>query len=217
MEIKEKKQRPFVKHMKLCYHKHKRSGLLKFILINFLKLLAILLLIVGLIVALNHLLVYWGINVGERFTKYVDYIDYKYVLAIFFASESILGWLPPDFFIIWSKSTLTDFPYLNVGILACISYIGGMVAYYLGTLIRKFPRVNAYVKRRFENNFQLIDRWGGVVVFLAAMFPLPYATISTVAGVVRYPFKKYLLYGSTRFIRFYLYAAWIFWGLEQIS
>ncbi len=217
MKNKTKKKRSLAKSTNLYYHKHRRTGLIGFIGKNVIKLLIILVLIIALILGVNQLLIYFDINIKDWFTHYIEYVNHWYVLAIFFLSESVLGWIPPDLFIIWGKSALTDMPYLNVGILATISYLGGIVAYWLGTLIRRFPRVNAYVKRRFENNFQLIDRWGGVIVVLAAMFPLPYATISTVAGVVHYPFKKFLIYGSTRYIRFYLYAAWIFWGLKQIA
>ncbi len=213
-----KKERTFKERMILHYHINRRSGLLRFIFINFLKLLGVLALIVLLIIGLNQLVLhYLGMGVEVWFNNTIQHIDYKYVLMMFFASESILGWIPPDLFIVWSKASMTKMVYLNVGILATISYLGGMVSYYLGVLIRRFPKVNKYVERKFENNFQLVNRWGGIVVLMAAMFPLPYATISTVAGIVRYPFGKYLLYGSTRFIRFYLYAFWIFWGLEQLA
>lgn len=211
-----KRKRTFRERMFLYFRIYKRNGLLYFILTNFLKLIMILILIIALIIGINELLLYLGFNLTEWFEEYIQYVDDSYVLLLFFVSESVLGWIPPDFFIIWGKIRPTDIPYLNVGILATISYLGGIVAYHLGLLIRRFPRVNAYVKRRFENNFQLIDRWGGVVVVMSALFPLPFATISTVAGIVRYPFTKFLLYGATRYIRFYLYAAWIFWGLDQL-
>jgi len=38
--------------------------------------------------------------------------------------------------------------------------------------------------------------------------------ISTIAGIVKYPFKTFLLYGLTRYIRFYLYAVVIFGALK---
>jgi membrane protein YqaA with SNARE-associated domain len=176
----------------------------------------ILLLIIALIIGVNELLLHLGFNLSDRFESFMDYIGVEAVLLLFFASESILGWIPPDFFIIWGKLRPTNIPYLNVGILATISYFGGVVAYYLGLIIRRFPRVNAFVKRRFEKNFHLVERWGGGVVVMSALFPLPFATISTAAGVVRYPFTKFLLYGLTRYLRFYLYAAWIFWGLDTL-
>jgi membrane protein DedA with SNARE-associated domain len=61
----------------------------------------------------------------------------------------------------------------------------------------------------------MIEKWGGLVIIMAALFPLPFAMISTIAGIVKYPFKTYLLYGLTRYIRFYLYAIVIFGALKE--
>jgi membrane protein YqaA with SNARE-associated domain len=216
MEKKQRDKRSFFNRMNLYLRIYRRNGLLHFLLVNVFKLILILVLIIGLIVGLNELLLYMGFDVTGNVESLIDYLGTEFVLLLFFATESVLGWIPPDFFIMWGKLQPTNIPYLNVGILATISYMGGVVAYHLGLLIRRFPKVNRYVKRRFEKNFHLIERWGGVVVVMSALFPLPFATISTVAGVVRYPFRQFLLYGLTRYLRFYLYAAWIFWGLDQL-
>ena len=125
-----------------------------------------------------------------------------------------MGMIPPDIFIVWSKARFPDTPYLLVTILATISYIGGIVAYYLGKLTLKSKRVKAYIKRKYEKNFDMIEKWGGLVIIMAALFPLPFAMISTVAGIVKYPFKTFLIYGLTRYIRFYLYAIVIFGALK---
>jgi membrane protein YqaA with SNARE-associated domain len=52
------------------------------------------------------------------------------------------------------KARFPEHPYLLVTILATISYIGGIAAYYLGKLTRKSKRVENYIKRKYEKNFE---------------------------------------------------------------
>ncbi len=212
----EKPKKKFSKRWQLRHVYFKRSGLYGFVIKNLIKMFLILGAFVGLVLLLNHLLIVAGIDLKSEINTIIERLNTGLVLIIFFVSESILGWIPPDLFIVWAKSRPTIYPYLNVGIIATISYMGGVVAYYIGKQIRRFPKVNSYVERRYAENFVLIQKWGGIVVVMAALFPLPYATISTIAGIVKYPFRSFLLFGLTRYLRFFLYAIPIFKGLEKL-
>lgn len=214
LKIREKRNRTISEKFKLYDAYYKRSGLYTFIIKNLIKLAVILVGIVGLIIGLNFILLSVGIDMTKQLNTLIASLSTWYVVSLFFVSESILGWLPPDLFIVWGKTEPSSFPYLNVTFLAIISYAGGIVAYHLGDLVQRFPKIHGYIQRKYSSNFILIRKWGGIVVVMAALFPLPFATISTIAGMVRYPFKQYLLFGLTRFLRFYVYAIWIFWGLD---
>ena len=196
------------------YHKlNKRSGLYHFLGKNFLKLILIL---AGIVFAI--FLLDWIFDLKHQqdvIQEIVDRMRPIYVFLFFFGTESFMGMIPPDIFIVWSKARFPEHPYLLVTILASISYIGGIVAYYLGKLIRKSPRVRNHIKKKYEKNFDLIEKWGGLVIIMAALFPLPFAMISTIAGIVKYPFRQFLLFGLTRYIRFYLYAVVIFGALKD--
>ncbi|MDF1546748.1 MAG: VTT domain-containing protein [Bacteroidales bacterium] len=196
------------------YHKvNKRSGIYLFLGNNFLKLVLIL---AGIVLAI--FLLDWIFDLKqqqERIQHFVDSLQPVYVFLFFYATESLMGLIPPDIFIVWSKARYHEHPYLVVTFLATISYFGGITAYYLGKLIRKSPRVNNYIKRKYEKNFNLIEKWGGLIIIMAALFPLPFAMMSTIAGMVKYPLKPYLLYGLTRYIRFYLYALVLFGALKN--
>jgi membrane protein YqaA with SNARE-associated domain len=196
------------------YHKiNIRSGLYKFLGKNFIKLLLAL---IGIVILLFAIDLVFDLKAQQaRFKEFVDKLEPTYVFVLFFASESLLGLIPPDLFMVWGKARFPETPYLLVFILATISYIGGIVAYKLGVLIRKMPRVKKIAETKYEKNFELIEKWGGLVIVMAALFPLPYALTSTVAGIVKYPFKPFLLYGLTRFIRFFLYAVVIFGALKE--
>ena len=51
------------------------------------------------------------------------------VLITFFLSETLLGLIPPEIFIAWSKKTAT--PFANLAILASISYYGGLLSFFI--------------------------------------------------------------------------------------
>lgn len=196
------------------YHKwNKRIGLYSFLGKNFLKLILILGGIVFAIFILD-----WIFDLKhqqEVIQEFVDSLKPIYVFLFFFGTESFMGMIPPDIFIVWAKARFPEHPYLLVTILATLSYFGGVAAYYLGKFTRRSNRVRNYIKRKYEKNFDMIEKWGGLVIIMAALFPLPFAMISTIAGIVKYPLKPFLLYGLTRYIRFYLYAVVIFGALKD--
>jgi membrane protein YqaA with SNARE-associated domain len=196
------------------YHKmNLRSGLYKFLGQNFIKLIIALLLIVLAIFLIDY--IFDLQKQYENLQVFVTTLNTIFVFAFFLLTESILGFIPPDIFIVWGQTRYPENAYLIVAILGTLSYIGGINAYFLGRLIRKLPSINNYVQKKYEKNFNLIEKWGGLVIIMAALFPLPFAMTSTVAGIVRYPFKSFLLYGLTRYIRFFLYAVVIFGAIEK--
>ena len=53
-------------------------------------------------------------------------------------------------------------------------------------------------------------KWGGFIIVVGALLPVPFAMTSMAAGLIKYRFRTYLLFGLLRFARFYLYAIAIF-------
>lgn len=128
----------------------------------------------------------------------------RFVLVLFFLSESLLGLIPPDFFIAWSHQFTHDIGMLTV--LASLSYIGGIVSYLIGIKIGNNEKVHAYFKRKFASHLHKVYQYGGFIIVFSAIFPLPFSMVCMAAGTVKYSFKKLLIYGLTRFIRFFGYA-----------
>ncbi len=132
------------------------------------------------------------------------------VFAVFFVSESILGLIPPDLFMLWAKARFPEMPYLMVGALAVTSYLAGIVAYGLGRAMEHLPSIHNYMFKYHAATVEFIRQWGGAFILVAALLPIPYAMASTIAGLIRFPLKTYLLFGLARILRFYIYAAAIF-------
>lgn len=203
-----KKVKTFKEKWQIKHEYSKRTGLYKFVGKTLLKLIVIFLAIGAAAIALNHFF-----SLGDFIENFLYTHDKPEVLTLFLVSESFLGWIPPDLFIIWAKQF--DNVWLWFTILGTISYVGGMNAYFIGKLFLKFPRIKHYVETRNEIFFIRIRKWGGIIVVLAALFPLPFATTTLVAGMVKYPFKLTALYGLTRYIRITGYGLLIFYAMDK--
>ncbi len=196
--------RDWLKKLFVLNRYYRRSGFYVFMLRNAIKLLIIIALIITAVVVLERYI----IDVDVLFQNYVAKLNTTYILIVFLISESILGMIPPDLFILWSQKF--TYPYLMVGLLSIFSYLGGIVAYHLGVLMRNNKKINAWVSKRYEKHVFKIHRWGGVFVIVAALFPLPFAAVSTISGLVNYSFRLYLYFALARIIRFFLYAIVLF-------
>jgi len=183
------------------YHNYyKRTGFYKFVLKN----LFWLLLSIGILIAIIVLVQSYLIDFDTLFKSIIKDMNLVYVFILFFVSESILGLIPPDIFILWTK-TLAH-PYLNVTLLAVLSYIGGINSYFIGRLIQKITRIKAYIIKKEEKHYKKIKKWGAWVIIIAALFPLPFAIVCILSGMVDFPVKRFLLITLTRIIRFFIFA-----------
>ena len=202
-------EKSFAEKLRIRHAYNKRTGLYKFMGQIVIKLLVIIAIIVGIVLLLNHFF-----NLSQIIEDYIFSHDTPGVLTLFLISETVLGWIPPDLFIMWSDKF--NAPFLWLTILGTISYVGGMNAYFIGKIALKFPRFRRWLENRNAVFFERIRKWGGIIIILAALFPLPFATTTLAAGMVKYPLKQTLIFGLSRYIRFYLYGAMIFFGMDQL-
>lgn len=187
------------------YHQfYKRKGVYKFFYQNSLKVLFFLGLIIGGIFVLK----FFVPDFDQQLEAILASFNPVLAIIVFFLSESLFGLIPPDFFIIWSQNF--EYPYLMVTFLSILSYIGGIVSYFIGKYIGSLPKVEAWIVKKFVRHLDLIRKWGGVLVVFGAIFPLPFSIVCMMAGIIRFPFKTFLLLGLFRFIRFFGYALVLF-------
>ena len=157
-----------------------------------------------LIVLLNH----YVIDFSDFFTHVTNTYAPVGILSVFFASESLLGLIPPEIFIAWSDKTASPMVYLSL--LAILSYLGGIVSYFIGKTILRIPAVYHYVEVKMEKHLRNVRKWGGFLIIVGALLPIPFSMTSMAAGTINYRFRNYLLFGTLRFVRFYLFALAIF-------
>ena len=133
------------------------------------------------------------------------------VFSVFGISEVIFGIIPPEFFMIWSQrhEDLNLFVE-NVIVLMAISYAAGVIGYWIGAYLngtRFYTFMKARVFGKFEEHFH---NYGGFLVIVATMTPIPFSGICMLVGSVRYPFSRFLIFSLARLFRFAIYA-WIIW------
>ncbi len=189
---------------------YKRSGHYRFIGTNALKVgFYYSLVVVGVIVVGKFLL-----DLNLIFHTVFDSFSTLQVLTIFFISESILGMIPPDLFMIWAEKF--DNPVAMLTVLGVLSYIGGIVAYYIGSRISRQEKVKAFIERRLQRFIAPTEKWGGLFLALSAIFPFsPYAMVALAVSVLHYPFHKLLLYGLFRIARFVGQGIMIFYLMDK--
>ena len=130
------------------------------------------------------------------------------IISVFFASESLLGLIPPELFIAWSGKSAS--PILYLSLLACASYLGGVISYFMGRWMTKIPAVHEAIEVKMAQHIKNTRKWGGFLIIVGALLPIPFAMTSIAAGIIKFQFPSYLLFGLLRFARFYLYALVIF-------
>ncbi len=129
------------------------------------------------------------------------------VYLIFLASEVIFGIIPPEFFMIWSLRNEMIMAYINnVIALSAISYVAGIIGFGIGAYLKN-TRFYRIMKIRVFGKFEKhLNNYGGFIVIVASLTPLPFSGIAMLVGSVHYSFKKYLWFSLFRFLRFIAYG-----------
>ncbi|PQJ68562.1 YqaA family protein [Polaribacter butkevichii] len=149
-------------------------------------------------------------NINDGLHHFTQTVSRLTVLITFFISETLLGLVPPEMFIAWSKKTSE--PILNLTILATLSYTGGLISYFIGKTALKIKSVKDYLEVKMAENLKNTRKWGGILILVGALLPLPFSIACIAAGMIKYPFKKVVFFGLFRFVRFAIYA----WAIFQV-
>lgn len=185
---------------KLLHQYYKYTGFYSFLWQGIKKAILPTIVIVALLVFIN----YKFFNLNEILIYFTKNFSDFLIFTVFFISECILGLLPPDIFIAWSKNS--ESPLFNLTILALLSYLGGVISYFLGMLIVAIPSVNKYLYGKMEKHVINMQKWGGFLIAVGALLPLPFAIACLAAGMIHYSRKYFFLFAALRFLRFVIYG-----------
>ncbi|KAA3632428.1 MAG: short-chain dehydrogenase [Bacteroidetes bacterium] len=178
-------------------HYYKAKGYFSFIGFNVLRIAFLYaLVILGFVLLGKFLLDLDGIYKGA-----IDQFKDFEVLLIFFVSESLLGMIPPDLFMLWTGKFKNPFWILTL--LGVLSYLGGIISYRIGTWIAGLPRIKKFIEKRLQKYITLTRKWGGAFITISALFPFsPYATVVLAVSLLKYPNRLFLIFGLSRILRF---------------
>ena len=199
-----KTKRSNKRRAKLVHKYYSRTGFYLFVCESIKKVILPILGII-LVIFLFNKYVY---NINEGLRNFTETFSRITVISVFFISETILGLIPPEIFIAWSKKTET--PILNLSILAVLSYFGGLLSYFIGRMALKVNSVKNYLEVKMADNLKNTRKWGGILILVGALLPLPFSIACMTAGMIKYPFKNVVFLGLFRLARFAIYAWAIF-------
>lgn len=192
----------------LLHQYYKYTGFYSFIGQGIKKAIIPTLLLVGILFYVNEKVV----NLNDAMVYATKNFSDFFLFSIFLLSESILGLIPPDIFIAWTKNT--DSPLLYLSILALLSYLGGVIAYFMGRGLALIPSVNKYMYGKMTKHIINMQKWGGFLIIVGALLPLPFAMACLAAGMINYSRKHFFLFAMVRVFRFVIYGFVIYSALS---
>jgi membrane protein YqaA with SNARE-associated domain len=165
-------------------------------------------LVILLFIAILLVLEYFFFDLNSLLNTLVESFSTTVIFVVFLISETVLGLLPPEIFIAWSSKSAT--PWLFLFIIATLSYVGGVIAYFIGQQLYRIPSIKNHIETKIAVHIINLRKWGGFFVLVGAMLPLPHSMVSLACGLMKYDFKNYLAWALFRYLRFALYALVIF-------
>lgn len=199
-----KKKTPKKSKLALLHQYYAYTGFYNFIGKNLKKsILPIISVLVGLYIFNKYVF-----NINEGLQQITETFSRIGILITFFISETLLGLIPPEIFIAWSKKTAD--PVLNLSLLATLSYVGGILSFFIGKASLKITSIKNYLQVKMAKSLKNTGKWGGFLILVGALLPIPFSITCLAAGMIQYPLRGVLLFGLFRFLRFALYAWAIF-------
>ncbi|WP_258103032.1 YqaA family protein [Marinoscillum sp. MHG1-6] len=183
-----------------------RSERIRFFLQNLAKGLVWLTVIVG---GYFYLKQHFNFTLEDVLGSFYDRPDI--IFSIFFVSEAVFGIIPPELFMLWSlRDEVLKLYILNVTALASISYMAGVMGYFIGSHFST-TKIYRLLRRNYLGRLDKhLNRFGGFLIIVAAWTPLPFSGVCMLIGAVKYPAKRFLIISLSRFLRYATYAA-IIW------
>jgi membrane protein YqaA with SNARE-associated domain len=141
------------------------------------------------------------VDLNPIFDYIVNKLSDGFILLVFLLSESILGMIPPDIFVIWTGKFSS--PMLFIVLLGILSYIGGIISYFIGHWFSTRPKIKAYSERALNKYIILARKWGGAFIIISALFPFsPFSMVVIAVSLLKYPLRLYIFFGISRIFRF---------------
>ena len=141
------------------------------------------------------------IDLSAIFTFITVHFTDPFILIVFLVSESFLGMIPPDLFVIWTGKFNSPFVFLVL--LGILSYAGGIISYFIGKWLSGRKKIREYSERALDRYIVMVRKWGGAFIIIAALFPYsPFSMVVMAVSLLKYPFRLFLLFGIARILRF---------------
>jgi len=189
----------------------KEKGFFRYVGRNVILLIFAYVIIVFLVFLIGKYLV----DFESFFQSFIHRLSDRFVLVLFFASESFTGLVPVDLFVVWAQKFEHPLPYL--ALLGLLSFVGGIISYGIGFWISQWPRVKSFIERKLDRYIEFVQKWGGAFIVIAALFPFtPFSLVVLALTMLKFPFRRFILFALTRLVRFVLQGI-IFFDMLKVD
>jgi membrane protein YqaA with SNARE-associated domain len=157
--------------------------------------------------------------IQQNFKEHIDTIRANpgVLYGIYTLSEIVFGILPPEIFMmIWILDDINVSGFVtNLAILTIISYGAGVLGYYIGKVFSKTKFYRERIREKYLKQYEgKLKTYGGYLVFVGAVTPVPFSATCMLAGSVNLSMKHFLLICITRVLRFAAYGA-VVWNAPE--
>jgi len=159
------------KYLKSYHLLLQRTGGYEFLRSNIIKLLASIVIILGLFYVVDNYI----INIDAAMAWVTKALSPAGLMGLFFFSEVSFGFITPELLIVWADETLK--PRWMLTLLATLSYSAGIVSYFIGRFWATRKVVRETILQRNAQTMEQLRRFGGLLIVLAALTPLPYPIV----------------------------------------
>ena len=180
------------------------SGGYAFVRKNLAKLIGSIVAVLGLFYAFDA----WILDIDSAIKWVTLAFSTPALLGLFFASEVSFGIITPELLIVWADETLK--PRWMLFFLASLSYSAGIASYFIGRFLRTRSIIRKRILERHKSTLDQLRNFGGLLIILAALTPLPYPIVCQLCGLNRFPFKYFALLTLVRYLRFGIYGLVLF-------
>ena len=122
------------------------------------KSVLIIVVVYAVIVLLAVLAGKYLVDFNQLFEGIIHRLSDHMVVTLFFLSESFLGMIPVDLFVIWTQKFDHPLPWL--ALLGGLSYTGGVISYGIGKWISRRKRIREFTEKRLERYTNFVRKWG---------------------------------------------------------
>lgn len=175
----------------------------------------LILLVYLFLILIVFLLGRYVVDFNGFFGGIIEQLSTRFVVLLFFLSESITGMIPVDLFVIWTQKF--ESPVLWLALLGVLSYAGGVISYGIGLWIARRPRIRSFTEQRLKAYITFVRKWGGAFIVIAALFPFtPFSLVVIAIALFHFPFRSFLLFALVRLVRFVVQGL-IFFDLLKLD
>ncbi len=172
----------------------------------------------GFLALLIAVFIFFKKNINPDYITWLEpiYGHPPLVYLIYTLSEVFFGLITPEIFMIWALNQGDTLTYIHIIFwLTLITYGAGWLAFVVGRKSRNTRWYN-YLREKFLGKYEsYFQEYGGFLVIVAALTPVPYSAVCMLVGAADFSAKKFALYSLFRVARFASYSA-IIWEANAI-